>query len=221
MSTIKSGQVGQFKGKIGALVVVSWRGILTGRSRPRKSDKPASDDQQDHRKKFGTVAKLLKYLSEQIAIGWASRNPKKTAMNEAVQYHFNHAITGEYPDYRFDCTKLLISRGRGIIDGGFRPVAHPAAEWSVEISWVTSNSTSDITQPTDRLTIVCFDENIRPGRFGRYVVDDVAERSDLKGKIKIAEQMKGHAVHVYMFFVSQDGKRASKSEYLGLLTTNE
>ncbi|MCX2481841.1 DUF6266 family protein [Pedobacter sp. MC2016-15] len=218
MSTIRPGSLGQFRGKIGTVVVAKWRGIYTGRSTPGKSTKPASKPQMDQRKKFGTISSFLKYFSKEIAVGWASAKPKKTAMNEAVDYHFDHALLGTYPEYQFNYEALLISRGRGIIDGGFRPVAVATAEESVNISWVTSNSTSDITQPTDQLTVVFFDENIRPGRFGVTVNERIAERRELNVNVDVPFVMMGHPLHVYLFFVSEDGKLASRSEYLGIVT---
>lgn len=221
MSTIKPGQLGQFRGKIGALVVYKWRGVIVGRSLPRKSSKPGTEDQLDQRKKFGRVGKFLKLFSEQIAVGWASDKKKETPINEAVRHHLKEALTGTYPDYEIDLKQVVISRGRGKIDGGFRPVATAVAGASVDISWITCNSTSRITKPTDKLTVVFLDENLRPGCVRAIAYDYIAIRSDLSVRIDLPWDCLKHPVHVYMFFSSENGKLASKSEYLGIVNVQE
>jgi len=221
MATIKTGQVGQFRGKIGKLVVYKWRGVIVGRSLPSKSSKPGTEAQLDQRKKFGRVGKFLGLFSEQIAVGWFSDKKKETPINEAVSYHFKKALKGNYPDYEIDLEKVVISRGRGKIDGGFSPVATAVPGASVDISWITCNSTSRITQPTDKLTVVFLDENLRPGCVRAISYDYVAIRSDLTVRVDLPWDCRNHPVHAYMFFSSENGKLASKSEYLGIVNIQE
>lgn len=218
MSKVKTGQIGQFSGKIGALVVCKWRGLLIGKDSPSKKTKPSTDDQLDQQQKFGKVSKVMSLFTPHIAVGWASTRNKTTPMNEALSYHVDKAVEDKYPNYHINFSKVLITRGRGVIDGGFRPVAKAAAEMKVEISWVTSNHTQRITQPTDQLTVIVLDENFRPGRVRPLYYEQIARREDLKAEITVHDFCKNHPVHVYMFFVSENGKLVSKSEYLGMVT---
>jgi len=222
MSTVETGQLGKFRGKIGQVVIYKWRGILVGRKSPSKpKEKTGTIEQLDQRKKFGRVGKFLRLFSDQIAIGWSSDRKKETAMNGAVRYHLKHALKGEYPDYGIDMEKVLISRGRGVIDGGFRPQATAGLQGEVHISWIISNSTSRRTQSTDRLTVVFLDENIRPGKVLPVYFNQIAQRSDSTATVILPSMCDHHPLHAYMFFSSEDGKLASKSEYLGIVTPRE
>jgi len=218
MSKVETGQVGQFSGKIGPLVVFKWRGILAARKTPTKSNKPPTEDQLDQQQKFGKVSAFLSMFADAIAIGWASTRLKVTPVNEAVSYHMEKAVGGQYPKYHIQYENVLVSRGRGIIDGGFRPVAVAGNDLSVEISWDTCSTTQRITQPTDRLTVIFLDENLRPGMVRPIHYEQIAMREDLKVSVTLPEMCKDHPLHVYMFFTSENNKLASKSEYLGVVT---
>jgi len=221
MSRLEPGQLGVFRGRTGRTVVSKWRGIWTGRKAPTKSSKPGSPEQQDQRLKFGEVNKFLRLFAKEIAIGWQSDKRNETAMNEAVRYHLDKAVKGEYPDYQIDYEKVFISRGRGKIDGGFQPVAKAGAGFSIDISWIVSTKTSRITKPTDKLKVVLLDVRYRPGELKAIHCNVTAQRSDLKANVAVPEICKKHPLHVYMFFSSKDQKLASKSEYLGILTPGE
>ena len=218
MSIVIPGQVGQFRGKIGQVVICKWRGMLVGRKCPGKRISQGSEEQLIQQEKFGRVSAFLRHFSAQIAIGWASDKKKVTAINEAVSHHLKSALNGVYPDYEINFERVLISRGRGKIDGGFRPVAKAGPEASVDISWTTCNSTSRITQPTDQLTVIFIDENFRPGVVRPVSYDRIAQRSDLKTRVFAPWQCVNHPLHVYIFFSSDNGKLASRSEYLGTVT---
>jgi hypothetical protein len=218
MSTVQTGQIGKFRGRIGQVVVCKWRGIIVGRQRPSKPTKPGIEEQLNQRKKFGSVSNFLKLFSEEIAVGWASDKKKLTAINEAVRYHIEKALKGVYPDYEIDFEKVLISRGRGKIDGGFRPVATAGPDATIDITWITCDSTSRITKPTDLLQVVLVDENVRPDKVLAVHFDKFTKRNALNAKVGVPRRCENHPLHVYIFFSSEDGKLASKSEYLGIVT---
>jgi hypothetical protein len=218
MSIIEPGQLGKFSGKIGQVVVSRWRGKMTGRKTPAKSAKPQAPEVLIQQEKMSRVSKFLRLFSEPVAVGWGSRRRNKTPFNEAVSYHIEHAVTGEYPEYHIDYERVLITRGWGIIDGGFKPLASVAEGGAVNLSWMTSNSTSSITQLTDELTVIFLDVNFRPGKVLPVYYEKIAERKDLKATFVLPEICIDHPLHMYMFFVSKDGKLASRSEYLGLVT---
>jgi hypothetical protein len=215
MALLASGSLGKFRGKIGRIVVCRWRNKFTARQAPSTFSVSRSPEQLDIRQKMGKVSNFLKMFSAEIKIGWSSGSRQKTPFGDAVSYHMRHAVAGGYPDYYIDFQKVIPSRGRGIIDGGFRPMALPAADCSVKVSWIISNSTDEITRPEDHLVLIFFDEHLKEGSVRSICYENCARREDLTVTVGLPELCMNHPLHAYMFFVSEDHKLASKSEYLG------
>jgi hypothetical protein len=218
MALLASGSLGNFRGKIGRVVVSRWRNKLTARQAPSTFSVSRSPEQLNIRQKMGRVSSFLRMFSSQIDIGWSSGSRHKTPFSEAVGYHMRHAVAGCYPEYHINYQKIMLSRGRGIIDGGFQPLAAPAADCSVKISWTISNSTDEITRPEDHLFVIFLDENIRPNRVRPIFYEDCARRDELSVTVALPEICIDHPLHAYMFFVSEDRKLTSVSEYLGIVT---
>lgn len=214
MAILETGQVGTFKGKIGQVVVSGWRGLLVGKKTPTKSGKPGSEDQIDQRSKFGLVTHFFRGMGEIIKLGYQSYKTGMTPMNAAVKYHLDNAVTGAYPNYALDYSKVLLSDANviGEIDGGFAPAAVAAAGSIVKVEWqMRSNITNDATSPDDRLSIIIY--SVTKQRF--VVYKRVVPRSALKYNVELPLFFNGDTCHGYMFFNSPKGKDVSRSEYLG------
>jgi len=217
MSKVEAGQIGTFKGKTGQVVVASWRGTLVGRKTPTKSNKPGSLEQQDQRSKFGLVTHFFRGLGDIINLGYQYQKTGPTPMNVAVQYNLEKAVTGVYPNYALDFSKIVLSNPNGVgeIDTGFAPTAVPAAGSILNVSWqMSSNNAHKATSPEDRLSIIIY--SVTKGRF--IVYERVVPRSALTYEVELPYLFKGNVCHGYMFFTSPKGKDVSQSEYLGQFT---
>jgi hypothetical protein len=216
MSKVEAGQIGTFKGKTGQVVVASWRGALIGRKTPTKSNKPGSEEQKDQRSKFGLVTRFLRGLGDVINLGYQYQKTGPTPMNVAVQYNLENAVTGIYPNYALDFSKIMLSNPNGIgeIDTGFAPTAIPAAGAVVQVSWQVGSNAYKATSPDDRLSIIIY--SVTKKKF--IVYDRVVSRSALTYEVELPYLFRGDVCHGYMFFSSPKGKDVSLSEYLGQFT---
>lgn len=220
MATVKSGKVGRFNGKIGDVVIYKREGILLGRDVPSKSTKPPTLAQLDQQSKFGLVTSFLSSISDLLAVGYqSSGSANLTPMNAAVRYHLSNAVTGVYPNYQLDYTKVLISNAnvKGEIDGGYTVSATPVADAKVTVTWLASSAdalANKSTSPTDELYLVFY--NITQGRFVTY--ESKGTRAALTTTVQIPRSFVGNKMHAYMYFVSPDGKSVSVTEQLGGFT---
>lgn len=220
MATVKSGKVGVFRGKIGDVVIYKREGQLLGRDVPSKSTKPPTLAQLDQQSKFGLVTSFLSSIADLLAIGYqSSGSGNLTPMNAAVRYHLSNAITGVYPDYQLDYTKVVISNAnvKGEIDGGYTVSATPVADAKVTVTWLASSAdalANKLTSPADQLYLVFY--NITKGRFVTF--EGKGTRADLTTTAQIPRSFVGNKMHGYLFFVSPDGKSVSVSDDLGGFT---
>ena len=214
MARLETGQVGTFRGKVGQVVVAKWRDVLVGKKTPTKSGKPGSDEQIDQRSKFGLVTKFFRGLGEVIKLGYQSQKTGMTPINAAVQYHLVNAVTGIFPNYALDYSKIVLSNAiNGVeIDGGFAPTAVPAPDCIVNITWQLSDRNYlKATTPDDLLSIIIY--SLTKKKF--IIYDRVVSRSALKYDVELPRIFVNDVCHGYMFFTSPKGKAVSYSEYLG------
>lgn len=215
MAILKPGQVGDFNGKIGQVVVTKWRQLTVGRSTPKKSTKKASIEQTDHRSKFSLVMNLMSRLGSTISVGYQNSSGNLTPMNVAMKYHMAEAITGVYPDYTIDYSAVVLTQPRmnNEIDWVDSYAVNAAVDSKVTIAWALDKYPNAASKPTDLLYVVFY--NVSKKRFMTY--DGVAERSLLTTSLRVPQISDTDIIHGWAFFVSPNKKFVSRSEYLGVM----
>jgi hypothetical protein len=112
MGRIKKGILGGFSGKVGTVVGANWKSISYMRSLPQKVKNPRTLPQLKQRSKFTLVVNLLRPMLPLLRVGWKQyAHGRQSAFNAATSYTLANAIIGEYPDYKIDPKKVMISRG--------------------------------------------------------------------------------------------------------------
>lgn len=218
MSEFKQGPLGDVNGKIGNAVVSKWKGSSYARQTPSKSSKPPTVKQLTQQMRMGLVGEFFNRISPVIAVGYSSVATKITQVNVAVKDHINKIITGNYPNFKLDYTKVVLSKptGKTEIDGGATTKATAVEGYGIEIDWsvFTSGSLDNPTLPTDRLFMVIY--NVEQHKFMMF--RGIADRSELHTKVILPFLMRGNTLHVYVFFASEDRLNVSQSEYLGVIS---
>jgi len=97
-------------GKIGNVVVSSWKGIPYIRSIPGKntSNMPA---QQNQRGRFKLVIGFVNSIKPVINAGFKRNTERRTEMNSATSYMMKRTVRGEYPDLQIHYPSVLVARG--------------------------------------------------------------------------------------------------------------
>jgi hypothetical protein len=215
MGTFTPGAMGPVNGKIGTLIASKWKKTFVAKGLSAKSKKPASLPQADHRAKFGVVTKMLGRVSELIIVGYQNAtNGNNTAMNVASKWHLANAVIGTYPDYEIDLPKLTLSVGKPTqVENAYYSTLTAAAERLITVSWKVNPYKPAKTLETDKLTVLLYDEE--KDRFITF--NGIASRSALKAEMDLPEVYEGDTLHVWIFFVSADGKLVSETNYLGVI----
>jgi hypothetical protein len=207
MGTIKKGILGGFSGKVGTVVGASWKGISYMRSLPQKVKNPRTEEQMSQRTKFALALGILKPMTGFLRTGWKLYAHKQTPMNAAMSYTLANAISGAYPDYEIDASKVLVSRGSLASAANASAVA---AGGSIEFSW-DDNSGVGSAKQTDKALIA-----IVNSAKGEAVTDTAgAERTAGTQTVALPADWAGDEVQVYLGFISEDNKEVANSVYLG------
>ncbi|MBB6502804.1 DUF6266 family protein [Pedobacter cryoconitis] len=214
MAILEQGQLGLFNGKIGALVISKWKNSYVGRGKPKKSTKAPTAGQLDTRSKFALVGKFITRFPKIIAAGYGETK-KTTAMNEAIRYNLEHAVSGIYPNYLLDLPNIMLSKVQvgTWIDAGLDPVMTALPKRGLQLTWKLEDVPGGDTKPTDILYTLYYhpQSQLSMSAPGKIV------RSKLTVDTSMPRIFQGE-VHGWMFFSSEDGKQASITQYLGKVT---
>ena len=210
MGTIKKGILGGFSGKVGTVVGASWKGIAYMRSLPQKVKNPRTLGQRMQRSKFSLALALLQPITAFLRTGWKLYAHKQSPFNAAMSYALANAITGTYPDYGIDTSKVLVSRG------ALTPAANGSAavaSGNIVLSW-DNNSGINSAKATDKALIAVL--NLEKGEAITNAAG--AERTTGTQTVVLPADWSGDSVEVYLGFISDDGKEVANSVYLGSIT---
>lgn len=207
METIKRGILGGFSGKVGNVVGGSWKGISYMRSLPQSVKNPRTEGQVSQRNKFALTLHFLKPMAAFLRTGWRLYAHRQSAFNAAMSYTLANAITGNYPAYAIDPSKVLISRGLLVPAVNANAVA---LSGGIAISWDNNSGISNSKQ-TDKALIIIL--NTLKGE----AICDTAGTERMSGSQTIAmpADWTNNEVQVYLGFISEDTKEVANSVYLG------
>lgn len=209
MGKYKKGILGAFSGKVGTVVGSTWNGIDYMRSLPRPSTKAPTDLQMIHRGKFGLVTGFLKPISSLVNLGYRTQASGMTGYNVATADMMAAAITGIYPDFEVDYTKVLFSKGS--LTGVFSVVPTSPNPGEVNLAWA-DNSGSGTGLATDKAVVLIY--NPAKSAFV-YNLNNGALRSAAAETIILPAEFSGDTIQVWIAFMTPDKKTFSTSIHAG------
>ena len=207
MGKIGRGILGGVSGKVANVVGSRWKGIDYIRAKPQSVANPRTLLQVNQRTKFALVLRFLQPNLNFIKIGYKNYAVKKSQFNSAMSYILNNAITGAFPDFSVDMSKVLVSRGN--LTGAANALA-TSADGAVSISW-EDNTGSGTAVQTDKALIVA----INPARAEAVYETAGSQRSTGAHEIAVPADWLGESIEVFLGFITEDGKEVANSVYLG------
>lgn len=153
MGTYQPGVLGEFKGSIGPVVGATWKGKAYMRIRPRKSTIPRSQAQLEQQAKFSLLQGFLLSMRGVVMLGFKDNAIQMTGINSAYAYNYKHAITGIYPAFALDYSKVLVSAGRLLI--AVDVVVAATGNGMLKFSWM-DNSGKAMANANDKCMIVVY-----------------------------------------------------------------
>jgi hypothetical protein len=126
-----------------------------------------------------------------------------------MPYTLANAITGVYPDYAIDPSKVLVSRGS--LTSAANAVA-ALAGGNIDFSW-SDNSGVGSAKQTDKALIAVLNTTK-----GEAITDTAgAERTEETQTVILPADWSGDEVQVYLGFISEDHREVANSVYLGAI----
>jgi hypothetical protein len=197
MGILTGGAFDPFNGKVGNLVGSTWKGINVLKRKPTtKRNRKQSEAQLDLQAKFAVAGEILHQLTPLLNITYK-------------KYTKEHSIIGIYPNYQIDWSKLLISRGSLPHANG---VTVTAGSGTVTFEWEeTGIQLPALTSDKSILVIYCPELN-------EFAYTWTGATRMMGGASINVSSFVGRVVHTWLSFISDDGKRVTKSKYTGQLT---
>jgi len=211
MGKIRKGILGGFSGKVGTVVGASWKGIAYMRSLPQKVRNPRTEPQRMQRSKFALSLNFLQPMTALLRTGWKLYANRQSPFNAAMSYTVFNAITGTYPNYAIDASKVFISRGA--LSPAVNASVAASSGATVTFNW-NDNSGTSAANTTDKALLAV----VNPEKSEAVLDTDGARRSDTTMSVNMPANWAGETVHTYMGFVSEDGREVANSAYLGAIT---
>ena len=206
MATFKSHTFGKISGKYGDALATQSK--ATGKNYLRVASEPTNprtDKQIAHRAKFGFMNSALVPFYSVFKENFGGHMGIRYAVNLA----YKNAISGEYPDFVIDMSKVIMS------EGNLYTVSNTAIEKDgmakFKVSWDTT--VLDGTDPNSLTSFVFFNEDTRQV----YTCSDNATLMEGTVTIDMPVIWNEANIHVWLYFVSADGLRKSSSQYIGSL----
>lgn len=210
MGKLARGILGGFQGTTGTVYGCFWRMLDVIRAKPRHVKRPPTEAQAKVQMKLSIITDLLAWMASAVKVGFKDTPKPTSPMNAAVRYNLDNTITGDYPNYTVDYSKLKYSLGKRLNAAtGFSALATDVAE--LIFAWEPEYLHSTTQKPSDMATFIV----INPIKNKYVVIQDVVPRSALTYTLSIPAEYSEDSVHCYMSFVSADKKLVSDNVYAG------
>lgn len=208
MGKLSRGFMGGFQGQLGPAYGCFWRLMDLIKSMPRKVKRAATEAQLPARLKMALMTGFLARLSHIIKIGFKNAaGPGQSAMNAAVSYNLNNAITGTSPNYTIDFPKLMITKGK--LEQPYMMGLTVDTPAQIKFTW-EQKTTDNNGKPTDKAIFFVFN----PAKNQSVTQIGAVTRSALQYEMPMPLDFVGDTVECYMSFMSADGKEVSDSLYI-------
>ncbi|MHB9056914.1 MAG: DUF6266 family protein [Paludibacteraceae bacterium] len=206
MATFKSHTFGKISGKYGDALATQSK--ATGKNYLRVATEPSNprtEKQVAHRAKFGFMNSVLVPFYPVFKKNFGGNKGIRYAVSDA----YKNAITGVYPAFVLDLSKVIMS------EGSLYKVTNTTIEKDgtakFKISWDTT--VLEVTDPDSLTSFVFFNEDTKQV----YTCSGNATLMEGTVTIDMPEIWNEANIHVWLYFVSADGLQKSGSQYLGSL----
>lgn len=216
MGIFRSGLLGPFSKKTGAVVGRRRRGqnVMTGLHDISK--KAPTQSQLEERLKFGMLNSFLTKIKSLVNIGFKRYVNVKTAVNVAYSYNAEHAFVKVDEQWQINFPAIVYSRGPIDMSEGATAVLTSNGEDpaipAVLFSWLAQKQ-SACCQYTDMASFLIY--NVSEDKAMKAL--NAVNRYGLSYRFELPVSYIGDTIHCYMNFNAADGKKVGDSLYLGQL----
>lgn len=204
MATFYSTTFGAISGRHGSAVAAQTKDGKCILKVYKAPSNPNTEKQVAQRAKFGFVNKEMNAFRNLFKITFGGNQ----GVSRGVSLAFN-AITGEYPDYAIDYSKLIISEGNVDTSGFLKATKTVGTTIKIEWDAIIGFQGDD----NDGVNLVFLNAETKVGLFKQNHV----LRSEGNTEISLPDIWAGQKVHCWIFFNTPVGYNNSNSQYIDLV----
>lgn len=199
-----------FSGVIGNMEGYEQDGQYIIRSRKSRRIKPLSEKQLASMEKMRIINRLLGRFSEFIKLGFAKtvKGQFVRAYNAAVAYQLKHAVTGSYPNYEIDYSKVRVADGP-IDTEGLGPSVSLHDD-GILFTWTPAANYPD---STDHVMLLAYAPALQQAVYNLCG----AKRRAGQEVLELPKAWRDQQIETYMAFRGESNGLYSNSIYLGSL----
>ena len=208
MARLKNGIFGGMQGRAGSLEGYILNGQYILRSCKTRTKKPPTEKQLAVRKKMALTNNLLNVFSSFVRVGFGPAAVGKTynAYTAAISYQLKYPITGAYPDYVIDYSKVRVTEGFMRTEN-----VNPAVtlrDGALHFTWTPE---WNHLHSEDRSMLLAY----APALNDAVYEICGTRRSTGRDVLKLPMDWEGVTIEIYFSFISEDRTRCMNSFYLG------
>jgi len=212
MAEIKEGILGGVNGTVGTVVGFQWRGRNFLRSKPRKSNKPATDKQRKSRTKLSVVSTFASKLK-----GFVNEHCPPTLLNNKMATGKEQLISRLIKEgVAIIDQEICIDVGAVIVSMGTLPPSvikkiSKLKTGRIKVQW-DNNITNILAKGTDELTLVAYSEQLD----AFTDIRGISKREDKYVHFDLPDTWTEGNIHFWSVWKSKDGILISTSAYHGI-----
>lgn len=209
MARLTYGSIGAVNGKVGNMVVSSWKGIPYVKSLPVKRKSPLTQKEIANRKKWAMAHAWLKPVKDVVREGFRGYTSTVEGFIAAKSYLLKNAFEGVAPDLTINPALVKVSCGDLPLPATI--TVHAVTNNTIQFNWSTDNSTGK--RKYDQVMLLAYDIVNRYAYY--HLTGELRKAGSDKVKVRVPED---NVLHLYIAFVSADRSMRSDSLYLGTIS---
>ncbi|MGC3976931.1 MAG: DUF6266 family protein [Paludibacteraceae bacterium] len=202
MARFTSSTFGKISGKHGTAVAAVRKDGLCILKEYRVASNPNTIGQKNQRGKFGFVMKEINCLRAVFTRNFGGQY----GINKVVAIAMKTAVTGEFPDFQLDYSKLEVASGS--LSNNSNAMLVRWNENILQLSWNTNSISNG--SPDDKVNFIFLNS------LNKFVIEryECASRSVGKIETEIPANWSISDIHAWIYFSSADNKLISRSQYI-------
>jgi Family of unknown function (DUF6266) len=217
MGRIKSSSLlAEFSGTVGNVTVSRWKGKGVIKKKGVRQSTTLSQKQLVQSAKFSVAINFVKRLRKLLEITYRSQAKGMSGQNAAMKVLLPKAITGSYPSFGLDYSRIHLSPDTSELPGAPAPAAVSNNPGIIAFTWTNNTGTTAFgskAEASDKAMVVAWSDDLKKGIYNTAA----GQRSDGSANLDVTPFI-GLAVHTWMVFITEDQKETSLTQYLGLVT---
>jgi hypothetical protein len=206
MASLTYGSLGPVNGKVGNLIVSTWKGKPYVKSLPAERKSPPTEKELNNRKKWAMAQAWLRPVTKFVREGFKGYTSTVEGFLAAKSYLLKNAFEGMAPDLTINPALVKVSSGELPLPENIQATLQ--GNDTVQFTWGTEDIAR--TNRYDQVMLLAYDiEN-------RFSIKTLTGQLRYTGVDTLQlSVVRGHVYHLYVAFVAADRSMQSDSIYLG------